>query len=197
MEAGMTELFLENNRGNQYFRLWPFTFILLFLPLLAHSQQADRIKNEEASMNNNRMTLWKLIESLSQQVPFTREKIEYILAASLPEREQNEHIISFHGKDIQLADQVVISNIELRLNEKRPTPGFLVIDINGKCISLQQLQSHYGMLEITEAPRGRSLDEATTYSASFSWGALSFGFKESNPQCLSFVVLDPSNPKKK
>jgi len=193
----MKELSLKNNRSNQSYRFWSLAFILLLSPIMANSEQLAKDKKEEFHMKNSHLALWNLIESFSQQVPFTKEKIENILSASLFEREGNELIISFDGKDIQLADQVAIRNIELRKNINRPTPGFLVIDIDGKCISLQQVQSHYDRLEISEIPRGQSLDEATTYTASLPWGTLSFGFKESNPQCLSWVVLDPSSFRKK
>lgn len=191
----MKDIFRENNasRNTRHYQLLLSAFILLFLPLAAHGELTGRIKDGEASMKNNHMTLWKAIDLLAQETPFTREKVEYILSAPLLKREQDESIISFEGKNIQLADQILIRNIELRANKDRQTSGFLIIDLDGKCISLQQLKSHYRMLEITEVPRGHSLNEATTYTASLSWGTLSFGFKERNPQCLSWVVLNPSN----
>jgi hypothetical protein len=45
---------------------------------------------------------------------------------------------------------------------------------------------------MTQSPRGRSWDEETSYSVFMPWGKLSFGFMESNPNCLSSIVINPA-----
>jgi hypothetical protein len=67
-------------------------------------------------------------------------------------------------------------------------------NLNGECISLDTVRSRYGNLKITDFPRGRSLDEATSYSTFPAWGKLSFGFTERNPDCLAYVVINPKSP---
>lgn len=197
--TGMRKIFKKNGDEKKFLhsRLRLFIFFLLFLPKATNAEQVCDINIKETFMKNNGMTLFEVIDLLVQQVPFKKEKVEHTLSTSFFLREQNEYTISFNANDIQLADGVLIRNIELRASKNLQTPGLLIIDIVGKCFSLKKIKNHYDALEITGVPRGKSLDESTTYSASLPWGTLSFGFKERDPQCLSWVVLDPLKMKKK
>ena len=170
-------------------RLWATTLFLS--SLAACSAQADRPSNEESRSTNRSITLWQAVELLTQQVPLTKEKVEKVLSTTLLERDRNEYVIFFRGKNIQLADQVIVQTVDLRVNHNRPTPGFLVLDIDGACISLEHVRTHYGNLKITGIPRGQSLEEATAHTSELAWGSMSFGFKERNPKCLSWIAFEP------
>jgi len=139
------------------------------------------------------LTLWEIIDALSRQLPFTKEKIERTLSINL-----NEPI--YYGKDasrfftsenLGLKNNVVVSKIDFRTKPDGAGPGFLVLNFEGACIGIAEIRHHYKTLEITASPRGNSLDEATNFSTIQHWGELSFGFKERRPECLAYVVLNP------
>lgn len=142
-------------------------------------------------------TLWQAIDTLTQQAPFTTDKIENVLATHLVVKDnskspiQNTAFQFYTGRPVNLADDVVISNVDLRIRYRAGHPGFLVLNLSGSCITLDMVRAHYRSLRVTDRPSGRSLDEVTSYTTSLHWGDLSFSFKERNPNCLSSLAFDP------
>jgi hypothetical protein len=145
------------------------------------------------TMKTNQMTLWEVVDALSRQIPFEKEKIEVALASKLRETEDtgNDVFQFFKSDRVYLQDGVVIANVDLRIKRSGGHPGFISLALEGPCIDLDQLRRRYDKLEITGAPRGGSLDEQTYHSVEMPWGKLSFGFKESNPKCLASVIFKP------
>lgn len=145
-------------------------------------------------MAGQQLTLWQALTDLVRQIPFSTDKVEAALSTRLAERVEpsNEVFRFFEAASVQLADGVVISNVDLRIKRAGAHPGFLVLSVGGTCVALDQIRRHYGGLEITQAPRGRSLDEATTYTSMQPWGEMSFGFKERNRDCLAYIVFNPA-----
>ena len=139
------------------------------------------------------ISLWQVIDLLTQQIPFSRQKIKATLSTQLIEVEDvfNKLYHFYKSVSIQLAGGVVISNVDLRIKRYGNHPGFLVLRIDGICITVEELRKQYGDLQITQVPHGRSLDEETSLSSSLSWGKLSFGFKERSPNCLATIAFDP------
>lgn len=145
--------------------------------------------------NQSPMTLWQTIDALISDIPFSTSKLEERLPARFTEATQPIHseVNQFlEGSAVQLTDGVVISNLDLRVRRQGSHPGFLVLELQGRCVAFSEVSHHYPELTLTEVPRGRSLDEATSYTAVLPWGGLSFGFRERNPDCLAFVVFNPS-----
>ncbi|MGV2288490.1 hypothetical protein AAHK20_07215 [Trinickia sp. YCB016] len=147
------------------------------------------------------MTLWQTIDALVEAIPLTRVKVENVLKIRFVDSDPSNYAIqpsSFQpldGGPVKLSDGVVIGNVDLRIKREEGHPGFLVLDsLGGECIKLDAVRARYGNLRITDFPRGRSLDEATSYSAFPAWGKLSFGFTERNPDCLAYVVINPKTP---
>jgi len=80
-------------------------------------------------------------------------------------QKSNEFFQCCSGLELALAGLTTIVNIDLRL--PRPTAasaGMLLLHVAGECISLAQVRQQHHRLEITGTPRGRSIDEATTYT---------------------------------
>ncbi len=143
-------------------------------------------------MTQSKMTLWQAIDALVNQIPFSKPKVESTLGAQLSEVRRNPYTVFLQNeRTVVLAGGERINKIDLRLGTEEGDPGFLALDIDGDCIGIEAVRSHYGEVKITDVPRGRSLDEATTHSTVLPWGKLSFGFKERNPDCLAYVVLNP------
>lgn len=139
------------------------------------------------------LTLWQAIDALVARMPFSVEGVEAVLPGRLREDEQrgNDAFQFYKGNLIQLDSGVVIRNVDLRVRRSPPHPAFLVLNLQGSCITLEMLRSHYPGLHITDVPRGHSQEESTTHSLDAPWGRLSFGFKVSSPKCVDFVAFDP------
>ncbi|OMG71128.1 hypothetical protein [Burkholderia ubonensis] len=144
-------------------------------------------------MTQSTMTLWQAIDTLAQQVPFSKVKVEHVLSTRLTETDEggNDVFQFFKSTPVTLSDAVVIENVDLRIKRQGEHPGFMVLRLGGTCVGLDAVRGRYGHLEIVDVPRGRSLDESTTHAAKLPWGELAFGFLERNPGCLAFVAFDP------
>ncbi|WP_240651252.1 MULTISPECIES: hypothetical protein [unclassified Variovorax] len=140
------------------------------------------------------MTLWQAIEALAAQLPFSTQKVGRTLSTTLSDThaEGGDVFRFFEGTPVRLGDGTELARIDLRIKREGPHPGFLVLELGGRCVPMAEVRQHYAKLEITGVPRGRSLDEATTHTATLGWGRLSFGFTERNPDCLAQVAFDPS-----
>ncbi len=138
------------------------------------------------------LDLWTLVDDLPTRTPFDKEKIEQALRIVLIQDEEitNEYFTALKGGPVHLAQEVEIEAVSFRVSAKEPTEKWLLnLTAAGKCVARSDILARYPRLEITSAPRGRSLDEQTYYSSKESWGKVSFGFAERNPECLSSVLF--------
>ena len=142
-------------------------------------------------VTNRQMNLWQAIDELAKQIPFSKDKVENVLSVRLNEVEHNTYRVFLEGGPVDFADGRRIANVDLRVGFDPGNLGFLVLSIEGACVSLEQVRARYGSLEVTDRPRGRSLDEMTSHSIQLPWGKLSFGFTVRNPECLASIVLNP------
>jgi hypothetical protein len=140
------------------------------------------------------MTLWQAIDALAAQLPFSMQKVGRTLSTTLSDTHAEGGTVFqfFEGTPVRLADGAELARIDLRIKREGAHPGFLVLELKGRCVPLAEVRQHYPALEITGVPRGRSLDESTSHTATLGWGRLSFGFTERNPDCLTFVAFDPA-----
>ena len=142
-------------------------------------------------MTTTQSNLWDMIKSISRKTPFSLREIESILATSLGKYEEpsNDAFDFFQGSGVCLDDGIELTKISLRLSQANPATGILLFEIAGPCIRIDEVRAYYPLINVSETPRGRSLDEATVFSTTQSWSRVSFGFRERKPECLSFVVL--------
>lgn len=167
--------------------------IIILWGLTFGNGHANELCAKDKNMTTVQMTLWKAIDTLVQQAPWSKEKIEAALSTTLVEKEEpsNQSFRFYKSDRIALQDGVVISSVDWRIKIRGKHPGLLGIDLQGHCITLDEVRRHYPLLEITDAPRGRSMDEETVYTAMLPWGELSFGFKEKARNCLAGVGFKP------
>lgn len=158
---------------------------------LVMSARSDDTYGKEKTMNPSTMTLWQVIDAQPQIIPFTQANVEMLFATTLSEKRRSTHTLFLEGGDVPLAQASRIAKIDLRLGFEAGDLGFMVLSLDGACISLDQVRRHFEDLQITEAPRGRSMDEETSYSVMMPWGKLSFGFAQRNPNCLASIVFNP------
>jgi hypothetical protein len=156
----------------------------------------NETRAKETTMTTKEMSLWQAIEALTQQIPFTKAKVERVLSTVLTETDNtgNDVFQFYESPSLGLKDGVAITNVDLRIKRRGVHPGFMVLEIGGTCVTLKEARVHYSDLVITGSPSGRSLDDATSHSSMQSWGRLSFGFSERNPDCLAYIAFDPKKP---
>ena len=145
-------------------------------------------------MNEAKASLWQAIELLAACIPFSKEKVEAALPTRIVDTEApGGDVFQFlEGSPVPLSDGARIARLDLRIRREAGHPGFLVLELEGRCVSLDEVREHYPTLRLVGLPRGRSLDESTTHAATTAWGQLSFGFKERHPACLASVAFDPA-----
>jgi hypothetical protein len=165
------------------------SFVLMF---------AERGLAVEQYESQSNMTLWQSVDALVQQVPFTQTKVENALITQLAEKDTSRNPIRntafqfYIGGPVRLSGGVRISKVDLRIRHKPGHPGFLMLNLEGACIDLSEVRAHYSELKVTERPRGKSLEEVTSYTAELRWGELSFSFKERNPNCVWSLAFEPA-----
>ena len=140
-------------------------------------------------------SIWHLIEDIQTHPSLTLPHVEKKLAQTLVQDPQhsNAYFKFYYGQDIQLAGDTSVTKIDLRLPEEgAQSLGMLLLRLGGECIFMPQLKQQHENLRVTEIPRGRSLEEATTYTSSSPWGEIDFGFQEKKPDCLAYVILKPA-----
>jgi len=159
--------------------------ILLFACSLSSASKDETVKT---------LTLWQAIDAATRQLPFTKAAIEKALSVQLVERVEpsNDKYTFFRSHQILLQDGIVLASVKLSIKKENPDISALGFDIEGTCVTLENVRRQYDALTLVGAPRGGSLEEATTYSASRPWGALLFGFKERQPDCLAYVSFRPT-----
>lgn len=136
------------------------------------------------------MTLWTLVGKIAKDIPFNKDRIEHLLNVKLAIKEQSSEYYTFwDGESKMSVNAVRIKSAFLRLNNKLGgTNEMLLLNLEGKCIAKAEILQHYPNITLFEMPRGRSLDEVTTYvTGDMGWGDISFSFAERNPACLSRV----------
>ncbi len=137
-------------------------------------------------MTNKEPTLWQMIDTLAQQMPITPAKIEAATGIKLQEKERSENFMHLTAQGPRLHDGVNVTTIDLlvRPNLEFDAKSGLSLELEGDCITLDEIRRRYGELEITQHPRGRSPLETTVYATRPAWGTLSFAFKQEKPDCL-------------
>jgi hypothetical protein len=170
------------------------TQLLIFLlaGMLAGCGNSHEAQVKERLMATKQMTLWELVDYIGDNQPLRREKIEALFEIRLEKAgSSNEFWTFWDGVGGVLQNDVSVSRIYLGVKNNDDTNiGALTLDIVGSYVRLDELRQKYN-LELLELPRGRSLDEETTYGTSTPWGELVFGFAERNRECLSSVGFGP------
>lgn len=134
--------------------------------------------------------LWTLVDDLPTRMPLKRDKLQTLLGVALREKESNAYTDMYEGGPVYLKGEVEIESIDLRVSKDQANSRLMVLNLAGSCVRKADVLGRNPDLAITDHPRGRSLDEKTSYSLEKSWGKLSFGFAERSPDCLRSVVFD-------
>lgn len=152
--------------------------------------------NRGSLMNMNQTSLWTLIATLEQQMPLTIAKVEAVIGGKFALTKESPAYTFLEAKGPTLSEGLSVAQARLML---RPSLQFednsaLSLELDAGCIPLTQVRERFGDLTLLQAPRGRSLDETTAWTAKRPWGHLSFAFQERQPDCLFRVTFHKQLP---
>jgi hypothetical protein len=165
---------------------------VMLCAVISISGNCQEVEMKDTCTQNN-PAFEKLLQKLGDAYPWSVDKLEKVLGVRLaPKTNQfNEYIISYGANDVAYADELLVSEVELRL--KKETGDFILlilrIDKNTTCITREKIKHIYPDLVLTSVPSGHSWEEEARFSAKQVWGRLSFGFKENRPNCLYSIAF--------
>ncbi|MGK9176042.1 hypothetical protein KXR87_22995 [Yokenella regensburgei] len=146
--------------------------------------------NAEANIKSN--DVWDFITDI--KAPIRNLTIHNVNTFPVALRlvKQNEYTQFYQAATVELKDGSTVADIDVRLSKDRSGQGpFLSFIWFGHCISLDTVKKHYPELQITDVPRGRSVNEVTSHTtpADKQGQEITFSFTESQPDCLHSVVI--------
>lgn len=148
-----------------------------------------RAPADDGKPTMNTVDLWTLVDDLPTKVPLERDTLQTHLGVVLREKGSNAYTDMYEGGPVHLKGEVEIESIDLRVSKDKANSRLMVLKLAGNCVRKTDVLGRHHDLAITDHPRGRSLDEETSYSVEKPWGKLSFGFAERSPDCLRSVVF--------
>ena len=133
----------------------------------------------------------RIVERVRVARHLDRATVEQIVEAKLKRTSTTRYTLTSEAKDVRAGPLEL--NVELR--EPVPNSGaeagsLLVVYIISGCPARQDVAARYKPWTLSDVPRGRSLDEQTSWSREEHWGELSFGFAEAAPDCLRSISFD-------
>jgi len=163
----------------------------MLILLIANTSAYTTESHMKNSIKIHLTTLWQLIDQLIDHPSFTLDTIGQVLPVEFKERGDNGYSWFYEGGPIRLIDQVVVKKATLAIRHSDGISRLIGLSLSpdGTCVTIDEVYAHYDNTVIIGAPRGGSLDEETTWAVRYPWGELSFGFKESNRNCLASVGI--------
>lgn len=143
------------------------------------------------AMDPTMSALNQLVERFSAAAPIDRHRAERILGVPLHHRDSTKTQAIWQARDIRSGPLTLAVELRESVAGSGGTPGaLLAIDVTSGCVHAEDVAAHYKPWTLTDIPRGRSLDEQTSWSREERWGRLSFGFAERRPECLASIVFE-------
>ena len=141
---------------------------------------------------SEQVNVFAVVSSLQKLKPLTKDKIESLLGARLSLHDENEYVRFWRSPVVKLKDGSTLEGIDFRSSKDNADDGgYIRFHLRGRCVLLETLRDLYPGLVLTDVPRGRTADEETTYLATVDGVRIGLGFKESDPDCLYTVVVEP------
>jgi hypothetical protein len=172
-----------------------FAFLVLVSTLGMSLVVAVVGPSSKADAAKVRPTLGRVITKFSSDAKPTRAIVEQTLGVKLKTKGGTDAFAVYKAPAILLADARVV---EVELRVARPgvevTAGpLLVLRIDNsakRCIDRETTLQKYGPLQLSQAPRGGSLDDEASFARTETWGQISVGFAERASTCLSSVTFN-------
>lgn len=146
----------------------------------------------------NETTLWELVALAKTGATSGLDELKRVwptpvVRAQDKDNAFNDNLVMYSSAPFALQRGQQIRDLEIRIDKRDPAHiHMMIFQVDGTCVSVEELKQHYPGIKITDTPRGRSLAENTYYSVINADGRVSFGFPESDRHCLRSVIIAPS-----
>jgi hypothetical protein len=138
------------------------------------------------------MDLWRLLSQTDLAVSSQELIAVRTIFGELTLSDSNEFVDFYTNKTpLTLGDGINVNKLDVRLHRTKRRL-MLTFEIDGACVTLRQIQNRYPKLQLSDAPRGRSMNEKTTWTQHQNGVGTSFGFAEHTPDCLLSVTFSKS-----
>jgi hypothetical protein len=143
------------------------------------------------TMDNKMTKFERLIDRILSNPPSTPEAVQTVTGIKITPTDANDSFRTYEGKSVASETSPNVT-IELRtpVSTEATSGPLLILNVSEECLGREALEARHGALEITQIPRGKSMDEETVFSKKMGWGVLSFGFPENNKTCVKTVTLN-------
>lgn len=132
----------------------------------------------------------QLVERLAAAPALTRAAVESAVGAPLRTGDGNSSFAFYEAEGLKAGDAQLAVDFREPVSGGGATSGALLnLKVGGTCVARPDVESRFGPLTVTGAPRGRSPNEETKLSRDEPWGRLTFGFADRAPACLSSVTF--------
>jgi hypothetical protein len=153
---------------------------------------AEPVTQRNASTRGHAMRLFDFVEAVARTERFDHETLGKLFAQKFQLVGANDYYDRYRLETLGIDDSFDAKAIDLR--EPRPGAGgggaLLTMQIAGPCVSLEMLKHRYPSLTLFQVPRGRSADEKEVHELKVDGRAVRFGFRQSNPDCLSDLTFE-------
>jgi hypothetical protein len=164
-----------------------FALATVMLPASAHPDIEERRMN---------MKLEELVQKLDTADPWPVEKVEEVLGTKFVVTKQSSITTYYRSGQIIFEEGLIIEQVSFRVDIDTKEMFRLILDIsdNASCFTRERLKKTYPdlQLNLSNPPRGDSLNEETSYNTKRPWGRIAFGFKLKRPDCLSGIIFIPA-----
>ena len=151
--------------------------------------QAAGVKG--AVMDGSLAAVDHIVRQVRADPRLDRPSVERMLGASLRHASSTRFFITSEAEGIRAGP------LALRAELREPITGsgaqagpLLIVRIASGCPNRHDVEKRYAPWTLSDAPRGRSVDEQTSWSRDEVWGRLSFSFAEGAPDCLRTMTFD-------
>jgi hypothetical protein len=160
--------------------------------MLAAAALACAVVAEGAGTMN---PLFAILDELRGSQPVRQEWVEHWLGVSLAERptESTEYFRVLHGQQSTQVPEIRAVELRVPIAQSATSGPMLILDIDAsvRCVSLDEIQKHYGARPALRVPTPRQpASSPIDYEYHFAWGRMSFGISRSATECLTRVVVD-------
>lgn len=129
---------------------------------------------------------WELVKSVGHEMPLSAEKVHAVTGIEFSAGDA----FTWESGSSKLADDVNIVRTVLRIGDSSWSKySYYAIDLDGRCISLDEVRAHFPDVHVTSGPTGHSKEEKTVYTSAQPWGITHLGFREKNPKCMTDITI--------
>jgi hypothetical protein len=161
---------------------------IFFIVLVVSLQGTAAAANSNREIYKNWLSA---VDALATDRAFNPEQLSNVLGLNLKKVKSYTSAYDFYRTNPLYPNQ--FADVELRVSNKKHdvTAGFIRITFKkGGCVTKDEIIARYGGASRRDAAANQPKGSPVFLVYQHSWGALKFGFTQTQPACLATIVLD-------